>query len=138
MYGKEGLSEDGMGMGMRMNMYGGQQRRRQREKRHGMSIVVPVFTSLEQLYKGDVIEAAHKKQVICAQWEDCETTCTRCGGSGIVIQTMQIQPGFIQQVRERRPSGGTNKSLKEHEKGRWTQGHGFKAAGEKNWGLVQE
>eukprot|EP00188_Purpureofilum_apyrenoidigerum_P005462 Plantae.Rhodophyta-Purpureofilum_apyrenoidigerum.ctg7126.p2 GENE.Plantae.Rhodophyta-Purpureofilum_apyrenoidigerum.ctg7126~~Plantae.Rhodophyta-Purpureofilum_apyrenoidigerum.ctg7126.p2 ORF type:complete len:386 (-),score=70.18 Plantae.Rhodophyta-Purpureofilum_apyrenoidigerum.ctg7126:1917-3074(-) len=114
MYGEEGL-QNGGGNGHHdpfddffgSGFGGGGGRRRGRpEKRVGPSIRIPVFASLEQLYSGDVVEASHKKQVICAQWGDCEKICDRCGGQGVIMVTRQLAPGFITQAPSHCPKCG--------------------------------
>mmetsp|Transcript_41426 Transcript_41426/g.163132 ORF Transcript_41426/g.163132 Transcript_41426/m.163132 type:complete len:397 (-) Transcript_41426:677-1867(-) len=113
LYGEEGLQNNGGGhhegdwgdfgfFNDFFDDFGGGRRQRGRggQKRAGASMVVPLFVSLEQLYSGDVIEAAHRKQVVCAQWDDCEKPCEKCGGSGMVIATRKLGPGFIQRVQQ--------------------------------------
>mmetsp|Transcript_9841 Transcript_9841/g.30015 ORF Transcript_9841/g.30015 Transcript_9841/m.30015 type:complete len:386 (-) Transcript_9841:2569-3726(-) len=114
MYGEEGLQNNGGGGHhdpfddfFEFGFGGGGGRRRGRpEKRVGPSIKIPVFASLEQLYSGDVVEASHKKQVICAQWNDCEKICERCGGQGVIMVTRQLAPGFITQAPSHCPKCG--------------------------------
>ncbi|KAA8497990.1 DnaJ-like shv [Porphyridium purpureum] len=75
------------------------------EARKGPSLVVPLFLSLESVYSGDVIEAAHKKQVVCSAWSDCVKKCTTCGGTGWVMS--QRQMGFaVMQTRSPCPKCG--------------------------------
>lgn len=85
-------------------------RQQRREERRVADVVVPLSVSLEMLYNGAVLEASHKRRVICTSWSDCEKKCTKCGGRGIVITTRRIGPGFVQQMQTTCPScGGTGK-----------------------------
>lgn len=116
MYGEDGLrgagqdsDDDGFDpFGGMFGNWGG--RRRRQEERRVRDVVVPLSVSLEMLYNGGVIEASHKRRVICSEWSDCEKKCTRCGGRGIVIQTRRLGPGFVQQIQTSCPvCGGTGK-----------------------------
>jgi DnaJ-related protein SCJ1 len=74
---------------------------------------VPLSVSLEMLYNGGILEASHKRRTLCSSWSECESRCTQCGGSGMVITTRRIGPGFVQQVRSPCPKcDGTGKISK--------------------------
>lgn len=115
MYGEDGLKgagqDDDAGFDPFGGMFGGfGQRRRRQEERRVTDVTVPLSVSLEMLYNGGVIDAAHKKRVICSEWSDCEKKCSRCGGRGVVIQTRRLGPGFVQQIQTACPDcGGTGK-----------------------------
>lgn len=89
---------------------GGGRRKRREEEKRSPSYVAPLTLSLELLYGGGIVELTHRRRVICANWGDCESKCTRCGGSGITVTTRKIGPGFVQQVRSHCPKcGGSGK-----------------------------
>jgi DnaJ-related protein SCJ1 len=118
MYGEAGVKDgmqhaesdnDGWGFDLEA-MFGGGGRRQQQEEKRGPSIVVPLSVSLEMLYNGGIIEASHKRRIQCSSWSDCESKCAQCGGSGVVVTTRRIGPGFVQQVRHSCPKcSGTGK-----------------------------
>lgn len=112
MFGEAGLNNrqaedfgDPFADGWMSSFFGGSGRRRrqQQEERKSPDIVLPLTVSLETLYNGGVIEASHKRRVQCSSWSDCESKCSRCGGSGIVITTHRIGPGFVQQMQQACP-----------------------------------
>lgn len=92
-------------------MFTGQRRRHQRqEEKRVPDLVIPMSVDLELLYNGGIIDITHRRQVLCTSWSDCEKTCTRCGGQGIVIQTRRLGPGFVQQIQTTCPEcGGSGK-----------------------------
>lgn len=110
MYGEDGLKggeQDGDADDFFFNPFG--RRNRQRERRVP-DVSVPLSVSLEMLYNGGVMEVSHKKRVICSRWSDCESKCTKCGGSGMIITTRRLGPGFVQQMQQTCPTcGGTGK-----------------------------
>lgn len=123
MYGEEGLKNAGQSdddeddghdfFGGMFGGFGGRRRRRQQERRVH-DVVIPLSVDLETLYNGGVIEAQHKRRTICNSWSDCESKCPRCQGRGVIIQTRQIGPGFVQQIQTACPAcGGKGKIGKE-------------------------
>jgi DnaJ-class molecular chaperone len=80
---------------------GGQRRGRGSGKESTPSIEVPIFVSLEQLYKGATIEVQYVRQVLCLQWEMCMKNMPECSGRGVRVHRQQIAPGFVQQVQAR-------------------------------------
>lgn len=117
MYGEDGVrgggaQDDQDNMDIFGGMFGGfgRGRRRRPQERRVPDLVLPLSVNLEMLYNGGVIEAVHKRRVICAQWSDCEKQCTRCGGHGIIITTKRLGPGFVQQMQTNCPvCGGSGK-----------------------------
>lgn len=90
--------------------FGGGRRRQQREERRVADLVVPLSVDLEMLYNGGLIEASHKRRILCHSWSDCEKKCSKCGGRGVVIQTRRLGPGFVQQIQTTCPvCSGTGK-----------------------------
>lgn len=81
--------------------FGGSGRRKGRgnEEPRASDIRVPLFVTLEELYKGSFREVLHQKQVICSKWTDCERVCGSCNGKGHKVTTRRLGPGFIQQVQ---------------------------------------
>lgn len=89
---------------------GGRRRRREREEKRVPDLVVPMAVDLELLYTGGMIDISHKRQILCPMLSDCEKTCPRCGGAGVIIQTRRLGPGFVQQIQTTCPDcGGTGK-----------------------------
>lgn len=121
MYGEEGLKQgmqgggdddDWGGFGDLFGFGGGKRRRRQQQEQERTSpdLVVPVSVSLETLYNGGIVEISQKRRVLCSSWSDCESKCSHCGGSGIVITTRRLGPGFVQQMQSPCPKcSGTGK-----------------------------
>lgn len=116
MYGEDGLNgsgggdDDDGGFDPFRSMFDDFGRPRRREERRVHDVVLPLSVSLEMLYNGCVIEAAHKRRVICNSWSDCEKKCPKCGGHGVVITTRRLGPGFVQQMQTTCPTcGGTGK-----------------------------
>lgn len=110
MYGEEGLKgadrgdEDEDGFNPFGSMFGGGfGRRRGRQENRVPDVVIPFSLSLEMLYNGGIIEAVHKRRVICHSWSDCESKCHKCKGHGVIIQTRRLGPGFVQQMQVQCP-----------------------------------
>lgn len=79
---------------------GGQQRQRGGQEQQTEAVQVPLYVSLEQLYKGDTIEVQYVRQVLCLQWEMCVKSMPECQGPGVRVHRQQIAPGFVQQVQQ--------------------------------------
>ncbi|GJQ10416.1 hypothetical protein GpartN1_g2207.t1 [Galdieria partita] len=81
--------------------FGGSGRRKERgsEELRASDIRIPLFVSLEELYKGSFREVLHQKQVICSKWTECERLCSSCNGKGHKVTTRRLGPGFIQQIQ---------------------------------------
>lgn len=69
------------------------------EELRASDIRIPLFVSLEELYKGSFREVLHRKQVICSKWTECERVCSSCNGKGHKVTTRRLGPGFIQQIQ---------------------------------------
>jgi DnaJ-related protein SCJ1 len=73
-----------------------------------MNIILDV--TLENLYKGVVIDAEVSKQILCDECngsgahrpEDIHT-CSGCDGSGMMVRRMQLAPGMYQQIQQTCP-----------------------------------
>lgn len=119
MYGEDGLrggggdeDEGGGGFDPFSDFFDFGHRRRQRrhEEKRVADLVVPVAVDLELLYNGGMIDVAHRRQILCDSWSDCESRCEKCGGRGIVIETRRLGPGFVQQMQIACPKcGGSGK-----------------------------
>ena len=81
------------------NGFGGRQRREQEQTTPNVDI--PLQLTLEEMYKGVVLEVTYIRQVLCLKWEMCMKTNQACQGPGISVQRQQIAPGFVQQVQAR-------------------------------------
>jgi len=84
---------------------GGQQRGGSNQKKLP-NIEIPLEVTLQDLYLGTTLTAMYKKQTLCSKCRgtgaknpDDVQNCPVCKGSGVVIQTHQIGPGFIQQTQ---------------------------------------
>jgi len=72
----------------------------------GVSQVIELQASLEDLYNGRDFEVLQKRQILCSH---CRGTgaddpndvqnCRACGGTGIKIQEQKLGPGFVQRVQ---------------------------------------
>ncbi|GJD11850.1 DnaJ protein ERDJ3B [Galdieria sulphuraria] len=81
--------------------FGGSGRRKERggEELRASDIRIPLYVSLEELYKGSFREVLHQKQVMCSKWAECESVCSSCNGKGHKVTTRRLGPGFIQQIQ---------------------------------------
>ncbi|XP_046350273.1 dnaJ homolog subfamily A member 1-like [Haliotis rufescens] len=81
--------------------------RRQRGPSKGKDIVHKVKVTLEEMYNGATRKLALQKNVICGNCEGrggavgAVITCSRCDGSGMMIQVHRLAPGMVQQVQSR-------------------------------------
>ncbi|XP_067653821.1 dnaJ homolog subfamily A member 1-like [Haliotis asinina] len=88
-----------------MFFHGGGRRHKQPSK--GKDIVHKVKVTLEELYNGATRKLALQKNIICRSCEGrggaegAVITCTRCDGSGMMIQVHRLAPGMVQQVQSR-------------------------------------
>ncbi|KAL6042976.1 DnaJ-related protein scj1 [Balamuthia mandrillaris] len=76
------------------------------QERQAPPLVLELEVTLEDLYLGRVLTVTHKKQTLCpscrgtgAKDPDDVKTCPVCHGSGMVITTHQIGPGFVTQTQ---------------------------------------
>lgn len=98
---------------------GGARRPQHREAQRGPDVVIPVPTTLEDLYIGTNFEMSILQQVLCshcrgtgADSDDHFHTCSTCKGQGVVMHVQQIGPGFVQQMqRECSACGGKGKVI---------------------------
>lgn len=80
--------------------FGGGGRRREQREATTASIEVPLYVTLEQLYKGETIDVKYSRQVLCLQWEMCIKVVQECQGPGVRVRRQQLAPGFVQQVQQ--------------------------------------
>ncbi|GMI26872.1 hypothetical protein TeGR_g14257, partial [Tetraparma gracilis] len=111
-YGEEGLKQSeqrggggggdpfgGMFEQFGFRGFGGQQRN-ERERRTP-NVEMPLRLSLEQLYRGEVLEVEYVREVLCSSWRECTKKSQDCQAPGIKLRTQQLAPGFHQQVQVR-------------------------------------
>lgn len=103
-------SDDGGSFDPFFDLFSNRGRQRQQEERRVADVVIPLAVDLELLYNGGLVDVAHRRQILCDSWSDCESQCSQCGGQGIVIQRRYLGPGFVQQMQMPCPKcGGTGK-----------------------------
>jgi len=126
-YGEDGLKQGGAGGSQFRNPFdifssfgfGGQQQH-QAEQKKGANIEIPLEVTLKDLYLGQELKVAHKKQVLCPK---CRGTgakdpndvqvCSECKGTGTKVYTQQLGPGFMTQTqRSCDKCGGKGKIVK--------------------------
>jgi DnaJ-class molecular chaperone len=93
---------------------------RQQDRTKGQDVHMQIKVSLEDVYNGASHRVTLQKQKLCrkckgsgaASKEDLQP-CNRCQGKGVIIQKIQLAPGFVQQVQNPCPEcGGTGKKVK--------------------------
>jgi hypothetical protein len=92
--------------------FGGGGSRRSRENRAD-DLKVKVRTTLKDLYMGKEYEFTYTRSAMCPHcrgsgadsYEDI-TNCKKCNGQGVIMETRQIGPGFIQQFQRECPKCG--------------------------------
>ena len=114
MHGEEGLKQHEQGGGggggdpfedifsqFGFNFGGGGGRRRRDEEQQTPSVDLPLYLSMEQLYKGETIEVEYIREVLCLNWKECMKPAQECQGPGVRVKMQQLAPGFVQQVQQR-------------------------------------
>lgn len=81
--------------------FGGGGRRRRDEEQQTPSVDLPLYMSMEQLYKGEIIEVEYVREVLCLNWKECMKPAQECQGPGVRVKMQQLAPGFVQQVQQR-------------------------------------
>ena len=81
--------------------FGGGGRRRRDEEQQTPSVDLPLYMSMEQLYKGETIEVEYVREVLCLNWKECMKPAQECQGPGVRVKMQQLAPGFVQQVQQR-------------------------------------
>lgn len=119
-FGKEGLKEQpGFGGGDPFNFFN-QGQQFQQEEQKGDPIPLTIKISLEDVYSGKELSFSIVKKSICSHCrgsgadnpEDV-AKCDMCGGRGIYVRTVQVAPGFVQQVQSMCPKcNGKGKTMK--------------------------
>ena len=99
--------------------FGGGGGRRSRENRAD-DLKVKVRVTLKDLYMGKEYEFTYTRSAMCPHcrgsgadsYEDI-INCKKCNGQGVIMETRQIGPGFIQQFQRECPKcGGKGKIIK--------------------------
>jgi len=86
--------------GMFGNMFGfGGGGGRSQEDPRTENVVIPLRVTLAQLFKGEVLDAAYTRQVLCVEASSCTKNNQNCQGPGISVRVQQLAPGFVQQVQ---------------------------------------
>lgn len=75
--------------------------RRSQEDPKTEDVQIPLRVTLKQLYKGEILEAAYSRQVMCVDASSCLKNNQHCQGLGVKLEVHQIGPGFVQQVQVR-------------------------------------
>eukprot|EP00667_Euglena_gracilis_P013158 EG_transcript_13548 len=86
----------------------------------GQNMNMNMKVPLEDIYNGKTHSFTVKKQKLCrackgtgAKDKSDFAPCSKCGGSGVVVQRIQLAPGFVQQVQQHCPvCGGKGKMVK--------------------------
>jgi len=117
MYGEEGLNQQGFqntnpndifenffGMGMGGGGFGFNQR--ENGPVQGKSIIQNIDVTLEEFYLGKTKKFQISKNILCESCDGHGTSdgkkpakCVSCKGKGVVFETRQMGPGFIQQMQ---------------------------------------
>jgi DnaJ-class molecular chaperone len=79
--------------------FGGMGGRRQQQEQRTPNVEIPVRVTLQQLYKGEILDVNYARQVLCVEASSCTKTNNNCQGPGIAMKTQQLAPGFVQQVQ---------------------------------------
>lgn len=131
-YGEEGLKKEGgghrggdpfdmfQGFGGFGDFFGGGGGRHHQEERRGPDAHIELPVSLRDIYLGKEIPVAYRGQNLChhchgsgAASEEDVVTCNKCKGRGVIMETRQVGPGFIQQMQRECPKcHGAGKKIK--------------------------
>ena len=115
-YGKEGLKEDGGGargdpFDLFGSFFGGRGFRAEEEK--APPLLLRLHVSLEDFHRGRDLSVLIFKKSSCfhcrgsgADSPDEVTVCPACNGRGALLRTVQIAPGFVQQMQAQCPKCG--------------------------------
>jgi DnaJ-class molecular chaperone len=91
----------------------------QQGAQRGKNVQMMLLVTLEDVYNGESHTMKLNKQRLCkkcrgtgANSKDDYKTCTQCNGAGVVMQRVQIAPGFVQEMQNACPRcGGKGKSI---------------------------
>jgi len=91
-----------------------------RDRTRGQDVQMSLKINLEDVYNGNAHKVTLQKQKLCrackgtgARSKDDVAPCNRCQGKGVVVQRVQIAPGFVQQIQNPCDEcGGTGKKIK--------------------------
>jgi DnaJ-related protein SCJ1 len=90
-------------MDMLSRFFGGQVKRENKND----DMRIKLKASLEDLYNGKEYDFKYTRKIICphcrgsgAESEQDIKTCTKCKGTGAILETRQIAPGYIQQFQK--------------------------------------
>ena len=86
---------------------------RNKRRNQADDIKIKVRTTLKDLYMGKEYEFTYTRNAMCPHcrgsgadsYEDVEN-CKKCNGQGVIMETRQIGPGFIQQFQKECPKCG--------------------------------
>lgn len=102
-YGLEGLDAEGGGSADATDLFsmffGGGHSSRNSGPRKGEDINHPIRVSLADLYSGKTVKLAVNRQVIDGKSREC----TRCDGTGVIVELRQIALGMVQQIQRHCP-----------------------------------
>lgn len=100
--------------------FGHQQQRGVAEERRGDDVRLDLDATLEDLYSGRVYEVLLKQQHLCphcrgtgAESDSDVVKCSTCQGRGVVMKTVSLGPGFMQQMQQTcEVCGGRGKTIR--------------------------
>lgn len=114
-YGKEGLKEEGQ-RGDPFDFFGsffGRGFRGEEEEQKAPPLLVRLHVSLEDVHNGRELSFLIFKKSTCfhcrgsgGDTPDAVTTCPVCRGRGVYLRTVQVAPGFVQQMQSQCPKCG--------------------------------
>lgn len=110
-YGEDGLKQGGQNIRFRdpfdiFSAFTGGHFHSEPQEKKGPNIEIELGLELEDIYSGKEFQVLHKKQILCpkcrgsgAKRPEDVVKCPQCGGTGMVMKTQRLGPGFITQTQ---------------------------------------